>query len=95
MVHMIIIRKIRYGYKIFLLIDNCTGIPKIAGLVIIKIELLPPNSASVIQSMEDVIRSFKSNFQKHLILMLLNKRTKIGITSNANAHEAMCLLNDA
>lgn len=84
--------------KILLLIDNCSAHPEISGLKNIKIEFLPPNSTSVIQPMDQgVIRSFKSHYRKQLILMLLDRRERMGTTKNANINvlEAIRLMNDA
>ncbi|GFY71822.1 hypothetical protein TNIN_6131, partial [Trichonephila inaurata madagascariensis] len=79
---------------LFLVIDNYKVHPEI---IKIGTEFLPSSSTSVIQSIDQaVIRSFELNLRNHLILMLLDKREKIGtpLRANVNVLEGILLMND-
>ncbi|GBN68838.1 hypothetical protein AVEN_78392-1 [Araneus ventricosus] len=58
--------------KIILLIDNCTAHIEPSNLQWIKVVFLPPNTASLLQPMDQgVIRSLKWHYRKQLILRIL------------------------
>ena len=54
--------------KVALLIDNCPAHPEIKNLTNINLILLPPNTTSVLQPMDQgVIRSLKAHYRKKVV----------------------------
>lgn len=85
--------------KILLLIDNCPAHPKLHNLTNIKIVFLPANCTSVLQPMDQgVIRSFKCNYRRLLILNLIEKidnSDKTVYDAKVSVLDAIRLFSDA
>ena len=65
-------RKFRMeGRKIALLIDNCPAHPSVSDLTNVQLVLLPPNTSSVLQPMDQgVIRSLKAHYRGRAVRRL-------------------------
>ena len=58
--------------KILLLVDNCTTHPALDTLKNIRLELLPPNTTSLIQPMDQgIIKNIKGHYRKELVQMTI------------------------
>ncbi|KAG5880840.1 hypothetical protein JTB14_027621 [Gonioctena quinquepunctata] len=64
--------------KILLLVDNCPAHPEVTDLKSITLALLPPNTTSVLQPMDQgIIRSLETNFRKKLLIVLMLMKTTL------------------
>ena len=82
--------------KIALIIDNCIAHPSISNLANILLVLLPPNTMSILQPMDDdVIRSLKAHYGRVVVHLLCRALEKNEPYSKISILQAMKILADS
>ena len=77
---------------ISLIIDNCTAHPEIGGLKAIDLFFLPPNTTSVLQSMDKWIRSLKARYRTKVVQITIEAINGNKSLPNISVLDAMKIL---
>ena len=81
--------------KIALIVDNCPAHPTVTGLEWIKLIFLPPNTTSVTQPMDQVIRALKAKYRSLAVRKQLANLEKGKQLPKISILTAMTMLNKA